>query len=72
MNDQTNQTNQTDQANQASEPKYKALMIRKDARDAIDEAKAMFKERTGIDLNYSQLVKHMCSVFMESADGKGR
>lgn len=43
---------------------YKALLIRSDARQAIDEAKEMYKKESGLDLNYSQFVLFMCKKFM--------
>lgn len=44
---------------------YKALLIREDARKSIDKAKALYKEKTTIDLNYSQFVLLMTRVFIE-------
>jgi hypothetical protein len=43
---------------------YKALLIRADARQAVDEAKEMYRQESGIDLNYSQFVLLMCKKFM--------
>ena len=48
----------------ASSPGYKALFIRADARAAVDEAKEMYKNQEGIDLNYSQFVLYLCNKFM--------
>ena len=43
---------------------YKALFIRADAREAVDEAKKVYKEREGVDLNYSQFIIYLCNKFM--------
>lgn len=45
---------------------YKALLIRQDAREAIDHAKNAYKEQTGIALNYSQFVSLMCKQFVDN------
>lgn len=42
---------------------YKALLIREDARDAIDEVKQLYEEQLGTVLNYSQFVTVMCKNF---------
>ena len=44
---------------------YKALLIREDARKAIDKAKALYKEKTMLDLNYTQFVLLMTRVFID-------
>jgi|Laugrefa1bdmlbdn_1035148.scaffolds.fasta_scaffold73270_1 hypothetical protein len=44
---------------------YKALLIRDDARKSIDKAKDLYKEKTGLDLNYTQFVLLMSRVFIE-------
>jgi hypothetical protein len=44
---------------------YKALLIREDARNAIDKAKALYKEKTMLDLNYTQFVLLMTRVFID-------
>lgn len=43
---------------------YKALLIRTDARQAIDDAKKMYAEVNGVELNYSQFVTMLCKKFM--------
>lgn len=43
---------------------YKALLIRQDARAAIDEAKKAYAEASGVELNYTQFVLLMCKNFM--------
>lgn len=43
---------------------YKALLIREDARELIDQAKKMCNEEMGVDLNYSQFITLMCKKFM--------
>jgi hypothetical protein len=48
----------------ANPKNYKALLIRSDARQAIDDAKKMHAEESGIDLNYSQFISMMCKKFM--------
>lgn len=50
---------------------YKALLIRQDARDAIDEAKKLYAEESGIDLNYTQFVLYMCKKFMSDMKNQG-
>ena len=50
----------------SNSPGYKALLIRVDARAAIDDAKKAYAERTGIDLNYSQFVLWLCKEFLKS------
>lgn len=50
----------------STSPGYKALLIRVDARAAIDDAKKAYAERTGIDLNYSQFVLWLCKEFLKS------
>lgn len=66
MNDQTN-----NQTNSNKQNPYKALLIRRDARDMIDEARDKYNKQTGLDLNYSQFIKHMCNVFMDATEGGG-
>jgi Mrp family chromosome partitioning ATPase len=48
----------------ANPKNYKALLIRADARAAIDEAKKAHFKVTGIDLNYSQFVKMICDDYV--------
>ena len=48
----------------ANPKNYKALLIRSDARQAIDDAKKMYAEESGMELNYSQFVSMMCKKFM--------
>lgn len=48
----------------SNSPGYKALLIRADARAAVDEAKKAHAERTGIDLNYSQFVLWLCKQYI--------
>ena len=50
----------------SNSPGYKALLIRADARAAVDEAKKAYAERTGVDLNYSQFVLWLCKEFLKS------
>lgn len=45
---------------------YKALLIRADARAAVDEAKRAYAERTGVTLNYSQFVMWLCNNYLKS------
>lgn len=45
---------------------YKALLIRADARQAIDEARDAYAEKTGLRLNYSQFVSMMCKQFVDN------
>ena len=40
----------------ANPKSYKALLIRVDARDAIDRAKQLYEEKLGIDVTYTQFV----------------
>jgi hypothetical protein len=39
---------------------YKALLIRQDTRDEIDEVKVLYEEQLGTVLNYSQFLSIMC------------
>jgi hypothetical protein len=48
----------------ANPKSYKALLIRADARQAIDDAKKMYAEESGVDLNYSQFITMVCKKFM--------
>lgn len=48
----------------ANPKSYKALLIRADARQAIDDAKKMHAEVSGMELNYSQFVMMLCKKFM--------
>ena len=48
----------------ANPKSYKALLIRADARQAIDDAKKMYAEVNGVELNYSQFVTMLCKKFM--------
>jgi Mrp family chromosome partitioning ATPase len=48
----------------ANPKNYKALLIRSDARQAIDDAKKMHAEVSGMELNYSQFISMMCKKFM--------
>lgn len=50
----------------SNSPGYKALLIRADARAAVDEAKKAYAERTGVDLNYSQFVTWLCKEYLKS------
>ncbi len=43
---------------------YKALLIRADARAAVDEAKKVYAERTGVELNYSQFIAWLCKQYI--------
>ena len=55
----------------SNSPGYKALLIRADARAAVDEAKKVYAERTGVDLNYSQLVTFLCKNYINGgSDGR--
>lgn len=45
---------------------YKALLIRADARQAVDEARDAYAEKTGLKLNYSQFVEMMCKQFVKN------
>ena len=48
----------------SNSPGYKALLIRADARAAVDDAKKVYEERTGVNLNYSQLVTFLCKNYI--------
>lgn len=50
----------------SNSPGYKALLIRVDARAAVDDAKKLYAERTGIDLNYSQFIMWLCKEYLKS------
>lgn len=43
---------------------YKALVIRADARAAVDKAKQTQFKVTGLDLNYSQFIKMICDDYV--------
>jgi hypothetical protein len=47
----------------ANPKSYKALLIRVDARDAIDRAKQLYEEKLGIDVTYTQFVLIMCKEY---------
>ena len=49
----------------ANSPGYKALLIRADARAAVDEAKKAYAEQSGVDLNYSQFITMLCKRFLK-------
>tara|TARA_R100001510_G_C7541744_1_gene129020 strand:- start:263 stop:415 length:153 start_codon:yes stop_codon:yes gene_type:complete len=42
--------------------KYKALLIRKEVRDLIDEKKLIVEKLLGLDLNYSQFITYLCNT----------
>ena len=56
----------------SNSPGYKALLIRADARAAVDEAKKVYAERTGVDLNYSQLVTFLCKSYIREGGSDER
>lgn len=45
---------------------YKALLIRNEARALIDEVKAAYAEKYGIELNYTQTITVLCRDFMNN------
>jgi hypothetical protein len=47
----------------ANPKSYKALLIRVDARDAIDRVKNLYEEKLGIEVTYTQFVLKMCSQY---------
>lgn len=47
----------------ANPKSYKALLIRQDARDAIDHVKKLYEEKLGIDMTYTQFVLKMCKEY---------
>jgi hypothetical protein len=51
---------------------YKALLIRADARQLVDEAKKAYAERTGVNLNYSQFVAWLCNDYIGRGDEEKR
>ena len=55
----------------SNSPGYKALLIRTDARAAVDDAKKLHAERTGIDLNYSQFIMWLCREYIKSGGNTG-
>jgi hypothetical protein len=48
----------------SNSPGYKALLIRADARALVDEAKKVYAERVGVELNYSQFVAWLCQQYI--------
>ena len=55
----------------ANPKNYKALLIRKDARDAIDEAKKTYEKVLGMEMNYTQFILKMCDKFVKELNTKG-
>jgi Mrp family chromosome partitioning ATPase len=55
----------------ANPKNYKALLIRKDARDAIDEAKKAYEKVLGMEMNYTQFILKMCDKFVKELNTKG-
>ena len=43
---------------------YKALLIRRDARDKVDEARIKFTELKGYVPTYSSLIQTLCEEFI--------
>lgn len=55
----------------SNSPGYKALLIRADARALVDDVKRVYEERTGVALNYSQVVTFLCKSYINGGeDGK--
>ena len=50
----------------ANPKSYKALLIRKDARNEIDRVKKLYEENLGLDVNYTQFILIMCKQFETS------
>ena len=55
----------------ANPKNYKALLIRKDARDAIDEAKQVYEKQIGVELNYTQFILAVCAKIVSDNKPKG-
>ena len=55
----------------ANPKNYKALLIRKDARDAIDEAKQVYEKQIGVELNYTQFILAVCAKIVSDNKTKG-
>ena len=55
----------------ANPKNYKALLIRKDARDAIDEAKKVYEKSIGVELNYTQFILAVCNKTINECQSKG-
>jgi hypothetical protein len=49
----------------SNSPGYKALLIRADARELIDQAKDAHEQESGIKLNYSQFVTFLCKQYLK-------
>jgi len=45
---------------------YKALLIRRDARDKVDEARIKFTEVRGYVPTYSSLIQTLCEEFISN------
>lgn len=45
---------------------YKALLIRRDARDMVDAARAAFVEASGYVPTYSALIQMLCHEYISS------
>jgi hypothetical protein len=55
----------------ANPKNYKALLIRVDARDAIDEAKKAYEKVLGVELTYTSFILKMCDKFVQELNTKG-
>jgi hypothetical protein len=55
----------------ANPKNYKALLIRRDARDAIDEAKQVYEKFLGMELNYTQFILIVCKKVVNECKPKG-
>jgi hypothetical protein len=55
----------------ANPKNYKALLIRRDARDAIDEAKQAYEKFLGMELNYTQFILIVCKKVVNECKPKG-
>lgn len=49
----------------SNSPGYKALLIRADARELIDQAREAHEQASGIKLNYSQFVTMLCKEYLK-------
>lgn len=55
----------------ANPKNYKALLIRRDARDAIDEAKQVYEKFLGMDITYTQFILVVCKKIVSDHKPKG-
>jgi hypothetical protein len=44
---------------------YKALLIRQDARQLIDDVKSIMEKDMGLSLNYSQAITLLCKKYVD-------